>query len=250
MPTLRRFEAPAQPTAFRATFIPVVPFHATEAELAAIARLQEHAERDVVVRVTPPATAEHRVAERLRHITTHTRTPAERLHAVLDVGYVERATETRIDQLTGLATIISESSLVRFIGMLAGSVPARRADLGTITRDRPEVDLWRGVSARWDIQYGDYGVVHPDPPATDPGPVAIPNPYLNYTIAGKSLFLYRRLIRTNRRIEPGAAEEAFAEIADELVSRPEFAGSSFSWGDRQLARCRLGGSHRAGAAPR
>lgn len=55
----------------------------------------------------------------------------------------------------------------------------------------------------------------------------------NYVIA-----MRRQPARDTGKVVPGAAAEAFSELAGELVARPEFAGSTFSWGDGELARCR------------
>ncbi|OLF10033.1 hypothetical protein BLA60_16350 [Actinophytocola xinjiangensis] len=53
----------------------------------------------------------------------------------------------------------------------------------------------------------------------------------------------------NGRPSPGAAAEAFSDLAEELVTRSDFAGEGYSWGDRELARCRRrGGTRSAGAA--
>ncbi|WP_086663991.1 beta family protein [Lentzea kentuckyensis] len=46
------------------------------------------------------------------------------------------------------------------------------------------------------------------------------------------------------------AGEAFGELAGELVARPEFAGSNFSWGDGELARCRSGRGRAASSVSR
>jgi hypothetical protein len=84
-----------------------------------------------------------------------------------------------------------------------------------------------------DIGYGDYGVTHPKTPKPSRY-MRNPNPYLCYTVPGKTVVLRRRLAAGEK------AADGFTDLAEELVERPDFAGPAYSWGDHELAECRRG----------
>jgi hypothetical protein len=92
------------------------------------------------------------------------------------------------------------------------------------------------------IGYGDYGVTHPVPRSGENA--RSPYPYLCYTVP-------RRTVVLRRRIEKGdVPAERFADLAEELVEREDFAGPDFSWGDRELTLCRPSGGRAAGSVSR
>lgn len=236
-----------------ATLVPVVPDTASVDELGAVALLQEHRQRDVAVRIGQLHIRTSELIERVRRVAHRARVEAGRLQAVIDVGFVETVQSSQVERISQMALVLGELLGPGSTTLLAGSVPATRDGFVTTTRDRPEVSLWRAAheeTATVELQYGDYGVVHPIPPRPgDPGP-RFTNPYLYYTVPGRMVTLRRKLIRENRRPVAGAAVDAFADLADELVYRPEFAGGDYSWGDQELAHCRRGGGTVAGTVPR
>ena len=231
-------------------FIPVVPASASDDQLRAVALLQEHRPRDVAVRFRGPST--EGLGDRLRHIARLTRLDGHVMHAVIDLGHVEDVQPRQVGLVRSLATALTDHLGPDSTTLLAGSTPVTRHGYATTVRDRPEVRIWRevagGVSGA-QINYGDYGVVHPRPSASGSN-ARLPHPYFSYTVPGSVIALRRKLVRESGKVAEGAAGEAFADIADELVARPEFAGSGFSWGDRELTRCRRGGDRTAGSVPR
>ncbi|WP_329794211.1 hypothetical protein V1227_37800 [Lentzea sp. DG1S-22] len=231
--------------------IPVVPASATDGELRTIALLQEHRPREVVVRFRDLGA--DRLADRLRHIASLTRLGDQAMHAVIDLGHVQNVDQRQVESAVVLARALTDHLGPASTTLLAGSIPDTRHGYATTVRDRPEVRLWRELVARVSeaqIHYGDYGVVHPRPSAAGGTGGRLPNPYFVYTVPGNVITLRRQLVRESGKVAEGAAGEAFSDIADELVARQEFAGTGYSWGDRELAACRRGGNRTAGSVPR
>ncbi|GGU62174.1 hypothetical protein GCM10010178_62960 [Lentzea flava] len=234
-------------------FIPVISASATDDQLGKIALLQEHRPRPIVIRFRNLQLSERRLDDDLRRIAVRARVADNPMHAVIDLGHVETVHPRQLTLTLALARMLTDRLGPASTTLLAGSIPADRHGFVTAVRDRPEVLLWRevarGVSGA-EINYGDYGVVHPNPPAPGPpGPRTI-NPYLYYTVPNSMIAMRRQLSREDGKIAQGAAGEAFTDLADELVARPEFAGSDYSWGDRELMGCRRGGGRTANKVSR
>ncbi|MFJ8960742.1 hypothetical protein ACIRG5_15280 [Lentzea sp. NPDC102401] len=233
--------------------IPVIPVSATDDRLRTVALLQEHRPREIVVRFRDLRITTVQLVDRLRHIARRTRIDDNTMHAVIDLGHVETVHPQQVEQAMSLARALTDHLGPDSTTLLAGSTPATRHGFATAVRDRPEVRIWREVAAGVSgaqINYGDYGVAHPNPPAPgNPGPRTI-NPYLFYTVPNCVIAMRRQLVRESGKVAPGAAAEAFTDLADELVARPEFAGSGYSWGDRELAGCRRGGGQTASSVSR
>jgi hypothetical protein len=165
-----------------AALIPVVPDVADDALLARIALLQEHRQRDVVVRIgqlhTPPA----ELVERVRRVARRCRVEVGHLHAILDAGFVEATQAAQVDLISSAANALCDLLGPGSMTLLADSIPPARHDYVTTVRDRAEVSLWNAVADQapaTKIQYGDYGVVHPTPPQPSAGSEPrTPNPYL------------------------------------------------------------------------
>ncbi|PPK66808.1 hypothetical protein V5P93_004846 [Actinokineospora auranticolor] len=210
--------------------IPVVHDNASDSELAAVALLQQHRPRDVVIRFHDLAPA--CLDDRLRRVVRGSR--AKGVHAVIDLGYVDDA---RPESVVPFARALVDRLGPAAVTVLAGSIPAKRNGYTTTTRARPELALWQAVSDEVPVHYGDYGVVHPAiPPPSTPGKRSV-HPYLYYTTPGHVVALRRPLEKAVER----AAAAGFADLASELVARKDFAGTAFSWGDRELSGCRRGG---------
>jgi hypothetical protein len=177
-----------------------------------------------------------------------TRIGQGRLHAIVDLGFIETVDQAHVLPATSLARRLVDGLGPGSTTLLAGSVPSTRNGFVTTARDRPEVALWLAVAGEVDgIRYGDYGVVHPTVAAAKASAMRPPHPYLYYTVSGAMISLRKQPATVDGRQPSGAAAEAFAELATELVNRPEFAGRDYSWGDRELARCRSGGRQSAGS---
>ncbi|MCG8918411.1 beta family protein [Actinokineospora sp. PR83] len=233
----------------RPALIPVVRDHASPEELRTVALLREHRSRDVVVRIGQNAPIAE-LAGRLRDITRRIGDQSGALHAVIDLGFLDPPSRERVDRVAGLA----EWLVARFgpgsTTLLAGSIPASRSGYATTVRERPEAALWQVVNDRVEIGYGDYGVAHPVAQPLSGSVATIPNPYLFYTVPGRTLALRRQVPKADRLSQSNALGRAFTDIAEELVSRSDFAGSHYSWGDEQLDRCRTSDGRGFGSATR
>ncbi len=227
-------------------FIPVIPSSPTDDQLRRVAMLQEHRPRAIVVRFRDLRLSPSQVDDCLARVSRATRVGENPVHAVIDLGFMETVHPHQVDLTRSLARTLSDRLGPSSTTVLAGSIPADRHGFVTSVRDRPEVVLWHEVAnTDAEINYGDYGVVHPVPPAAGkPGPRTI-NPYLYYTVPSHVIAMRRQLAREDGKVVPDAAGEAFTDLADELVARPEFAGGDYSWGDRELAGCRRGGGRSA-----
>ncbi|GAB3449924.1 beta family protein [Actinophytocola sediminis] len=222
--------------------VPVIAGGAPDDVLRRVRLLVEHGERDLVIRFRRALPASE-LANRIQAIMRLTGTRVGHVHVVLDVGFVEEVREPLVGAVAEAAAVVHDVLGPDSVTLLAGSIPAARTTYATTTRDRPEVFLWREVCRRVGmIGYGDYGVTHPIPRSGgNPRP---PYPYLCYTVP-------RRTVVLRRRIEKGdVPAERFADLAEELVERDDFAGPDFSWGDRELALCRPSGGNTAGSVSR
>ncbi|MFD5244153.1 hypothetical protein ACFWIW_06405 [Amycolatopsis sp. NPDC058340] len=228
-----------------AYFIPVVRLGATEDELRRVRLLIEHQDRDIVIRLPQPSGPLHELLERIDSIMRSTGMRQGRVHTILDAGFVEAVRPEQTTAAAETASALSDLLGPASTTLLAGSIPAERTTYVTTERDRPEVTLWNEVRhARTnEVNYGDYGVTHPRPPRSDGNP-RTPNPYLCYTVPGKTVLL-------RRKVEKGDdPAERFTDLVEELVERNDFAGPDYSWGDDELTRCRRTGGKTAGSVSR
>jgi hypothetical protein len=232
--------------------VPVIPDSAADGHLAAISLLQEHRQRDVVVRIRNLDIRPSELADRLRHIVRVTRVEAGHVHAVIDLGYIDAVQVAQVQRASNLADVLIDHLGPMSTALLSGSIPADRKGFVTTTLDRPELPVWRAVNESREelVHYGDYGVVHPAPTKTGPpGPRPV-NPYLYYTVPERMISLRRKLPRENGKPIKGAAGEVFARLATEITERSEFEGPGYSWGDNQLMRYRHNAASGGGSVSR
>ncbi|UMO99598.1 beta family protein [Amycolatopsis sp. EV170708-02-1] len=225
--------------------VPVVTLDATENELRRVRLLLEHQDRDVAIRLPQPGGPLRELLGRIDSIMRSTGTRQGRVHMILDAGFVESVRPGHAAAAAETASALSDLLGPAKTTLLAGSIPAKRTTYVTTERDRPEVTLWNEVRhARTnEVNYGDYGVTHPRPPRSD-GQPRTPNPYLCYTVPGKTVLL-------RRKVEDGDdPAERFTDLVEELVERADFAGPGYSWGDDELTRCRRTGGRSTGSVSR
>jgi hypothetical protein len=228
-----------------AGLIPVVSVDASNDELRRVHLLIEHKERDIAIRIRRPGRSTHDLVERIRSAMRLTGAKAEQVHAVIDVEFVEAVRAQNVAAIAETVAAMSDLLGPGSTTLLAGSIPSTRTTYATILRDRPEVTLWNEVSrsSACEVSYGDYGVAHPKPP--DSGDNArSPFPYLCYTVPRKTVILRRK------KEKGDVPAELFADLVEELIERDDFAGPDYSWGDRELTRCRHKGGQTAGSVSR
>lgn len=98
---------------------------------------------------------------------------------------------------------------------------------------RLEWIVWRTLIARSRVPrlpaFGDYAIAHPQPSEVDPR-IMRPSASIRYTTDDAWLILKGRNLR-----DYGYAE--FYDVCRELIRRPEYSGSGFSWGDWYIDEC-------------
>ncbi|WP_410665049.1 beta family protein [Amycolatopsis sp. lyj-84] len=224
---------------------PVLAVDATEDDLRRVRLLLEHKDRDIAIRITRPGSRPQELLDRIGSIMKSTGTRPGHVHAILDIGFLETVRPGQTAATAETASAISELLGPGATTLLAGSIPAIRTTYTTTARDRPEVVLWDEVrhARASDVNYGDYGVTHPRPPKSEGSP-RTPFPYLCYTVPRKTVMLRRKVEKDD------VPADLFTDLAEELVKRDDFAGPDYSWGDRELSRCRRAGGSTAGSVPR
>ncbi|MFI9449738.1 hypothetical protein [Amycolatopsis sp. NPDC052450] len=228
-----------------AYLIPVVALDASEYELRRVRLLLEHQDRDIAIRLPHSGGPLRELLGRIDSIMKSTGTRPGQVHTILDAGFVETVRPGQATAAAETASALSDLLGPATTTLLAGSIPARRTTYVTTERDRPEVTLWNEThhASANGVSYGDYGVTHPLPPRSDGNP-RTPNPYLCYTVPGKTVLL-------RRKVEEGDdPAERFTDLVEELAERNDFAGPDYSWGDGELARCRRTGGRTAGSVSR
>ncbi|HSV66159.1 MAG TPA: beta family protein [Mycobacteriales bacterium] len=160
---------------------------------------------------------------------------------IVDVGYLSSDEELHPDDIGEALNEVDAVGRWRSVVLLGTSMPSMLG--GTIAEGtigelpRREWDLWSALKQHPPERlptYGDYLVQHPDPPHDDDsgGPSMRAN--IRYTINDKTLIVRGR----GPVIQEG--KEQYRGLCQQLVARPEFAGSDFSWGDAQIAACAVG----------
>jgi hypothetical protein len=112
-------------------------------------------------------------------------------------------------------------------------------DASTISKlPRREWQLWKtlhrrpGFLPRLDIIYSDYGIAHPIPRELDPRTMRM-SANIRYTAKEDWLIVKGRNVRQY-------GFEQYFDLCRLLVSREEYRGREFSWGDHYIAECAAG----------
>jgi hypothetical protein len=129
----------------------------------------------------------------------------------------------------------------RHIVLAAASFPEDLSDVDAATTTllpRREWELWktlqkrRNVLPRADLIFGDYTIAHPAPKELDPRTMRM-SANIRYTAPNQWLVLKGRNVRQY-------GFDQYFELCKILVQRPEYCGSTFSWGDTYIADCAEG----------
>jgi Beta protein len=138
--------------------------------------------------------------------------------------------------------VLSQTPLLgewRRIVFASASFPENlsEVDAATVTTlPRIEAQLWerlkRRGGLRQDTLFGDYAIAHPVPTELDPRTMRM-SASIRYTTAENWLILKGRNVRQY-------GFDQYFELCRTLVTRPEYAGEDYSWGDRFIARCARG----------
>jgi hypothetical protein len=134
----------------------------------------------------------------------------------------------------GVVTAVPDVEAWRSLTLLGSGFPQNLADMQPASESRFPRAEWavcsslRGRNLRRTPTYGDYSIDHPNPPvAIDPRLLRV-SAQLRYTDETDWLVFKERNIRD-------FGNEQFIDICRRLVTRPEFRGADFSWGDNYIA---------------
>lgn len=121
------------------------------------------------------------------------------------------------------SVIVAGSSFPQHLG-------AVRSEVSYI--ERLELSLWRALRRQrpgTPINFGDYGVSHPDLLDLNPAK-ATPSAAIRYTVNDSWLVIKGRSIKLH-------THRQFHQLASLLVSRDDFRGRGFCWGDQYIEDC-------------
>lgn len=157
----------------------------------------------------------------------------ENADLILDLAWISPDTELEIDLMTTLIDRIADAADWRNVVLLGTSMPSSLKCVSEGTLDllpRREWQCWSEVNERIrrQVVFGDYGIQHPNPPH-DSGPGMRAN--IRYTTDEATL------VARGEGAVVVVGNEQYRELCRKLVARPEYLGSSYSWGDLQIQKC-------------
>lgn len=160
---------------------------------------------------------------------------------LVDLGYLSGDEELQAGDVGEALEEVTAVGKWRSVVLLGTSMPSMLGGAvaeGTIGElPRREWELWSTLRRKPPGRlptYGDYVVQHPDPPYDDDGGGPSMRANIRYTINGATLVVRGR----GSVIQEG--REQYRDLCQQLISRPEFAGPDFSWGDALIAACATG----------
>lgn len=135
-------------------------------------------------------------------------------------------------------TMLPKKDFWRRVILTAASFPRDLSDVDAATPTtipRHEWELWQLLQRRpkylprREMIFGDYAIAHPVPTELDPRTMRM-SANIRYTIPHNWLVLKGRNVRQY-------GFDQYFELCKELVGRPEYSGSQFSWGDNYISEC-------------
>lgn len=160
---------------------------------------------------------------------------------LMDLRQIPEDAEIDIDDLGALINDLVAVGPWRSVVLLGTSMPSSlgggTVEAGTVGRlPRKEWLLWlalRNSQLSRVPTYGDYAVQHPDPP------LDVAEGQIPLGIRGAIRYTHEAVTIIPRAKAPRHEEgrEQYRQLCQLLAAQPEFAGRSYTWGDRQVAEC-------------
>lgn len=159
--------------------------------------------------------------------------PAEDVDLWLDLGFLDEDSEVSPSRIVRTVERMEQVAPWRRIVLTGSSMPPALSCVPEGTDGllpRHEWRLWQALPSelRQRLDFGDYAVQHPSPPA-DGGASMRAN--IRYTVADGHFVVRGR----GPYREEGAAQ--YVGLCSRIVNSGRFAGREFSWGDELIARC-------------
>jgi hypothetical protein len=157
---------------------------------------------------------------------------------LVDLEHLDPDAELNVEDFAASLNDMLSVGRWRGVALLGTSMPATLSCIneGTVgSLPRREWDLWQQIAQSGVSRvpsYGDYAVQHPQPPRDDGGPGMRAN--IRYTSSNTTLIARGR----GSVIQEGKAQ--YRLLCEQLVASAEFAGSTYSWGDRLIDECARG----------
>jgi hypothetical protein len=222
-------------------FVPVLPVDHKQAhaDLVCAATLVDGrgvALRYAVLGTVPPAgrSPATLVADALR---TLDREPAD-ADLLLDLGWLSPEIDVDAGDLVKLMGEMISIGAWRSVVLMGTSMPAtlscvREGEIGLLPRR--EWQLWKEIrraGCKRVPTYGDYAIQHPKPPHDPGGPGMRAN--IRYTVD------HETVVARGVGAVMLEGNEQYRELCRKLVSRTDFTGPSYSWGDKVIHDCAVG----------
>ncbi len=157
---------------------------------------------------------------------------------IVDLKDIGQDTNRAVLVARSLFSMLPKKDFWRRVTLAAASFPEdlSEVDAATIsTLPRHEWELWRLLLRRPQylprpqMIFGDYAISHPVPTELDPRTMRM-SANIRYTIPNSWLVFKGRNVRQY-------GFDQYFELCKELVERPEYSGSPFSWADKYIADC-------------
>jgi|GEM_PF-4501340 hypothetical protein len=165
------------------------------------------------------------------------------LDLVLDMGPCTELPPWLLSQgIAGFISSLADLPRYRSFTLASTSAPKSMAEYarGSINLvPRREWELWQAICEQPGLvrcpDFGDYTAVHPEDVVFDPEKMRLGGK-IRYTTAGHWLFVKGGAI-SGKGDTKGLGFEQFRVLSRRLMTRPEYRGADFSWGDAFIQAC-------------
>jgi hypothetical protein len=158
---------------------------------------------------------------------------------LLDLSYLSEDVDVDVRYVAELARMLSSNVAWRSVVLIGTSIPSTMASISEGHIEplaRREWDLWTEVRDHIRAEsglapaFGDYAVQHPKPPLEGGGGPGM-RANIRYTTGGITLVA--------RGVGPANVnpKSQYRELCRAITARREYAGPTYSWGDRVLFDC-------------
>jgi hypothetical protein len=218
--------------------VPVINLLRSDEFLGAVKEITEEDQRGVCLRIQREDFAEFddlegSILETLGKVSV----PPKNTDLILDLRSILAPRQIDTDSLIELIQLIPRIREWRSFTVSATSFPENLSGLppsDSSLLDRAEWLLYSALRRRRrDLErqptFGDYAISHPEAAEVDPR-IMRPSASIRYTTNESWLVLKGKNLRAN-----GFGQ--FYQVCRDLIARPEYASSRFSWGDRYIYEC-------------
>jgi len=162
---------------------------------------------------------------------------ADRGDLIVDLQGLELDVNRALLLARGLLSAAPRLNEWRRVVLAAASFPENLSDVDAETAStipRLERELWQRIrkrpgNLRTDLAFGDYAIAHPVPTELDPRTMRM-SASIRYTTEADWLIVKGRNVRQY-------GFDQYYKLCKYLVTRPEYSGADYSWGDWYIQEC-------------